>query len=52
MTTPGQDIYSAFSVERDPFCLAADQAEGVEDKWWRLAGHLLSEKPEERCGNR
>ena len=48
MTTPGQDIYSAFSVERDPFCLAADQTEGVEDKWWRLAGHLLSEKPEER----
>ena len=35
---------SDFLVEQDCFSLEADVEEGIEEKWWTLAEHLLGEQ--------
>ena len=47
-TGVSQNIYADFKVERDPFQLEADNADGLEEKWWTLAGNLIHEKVEDR----
>ena len=43
-----KECYKNFKVERDPFCLEPDQAEGVEERWWNLAEILVNEKSSQR----
>lgn len=43
--------YAQFKVERDPFCLEADLAEGVEDRWWKLAEQCVNENTQIRYQN-
>ena len=43
-----KDCYKNFKVERDPFCLEPDQADGVEERWWNLAEILVNEKSSKR----
>jgi hypothetical protein len=38
------DNKSEFLVEQDCFSLGADEEEGIEEKWWKLAENLLGEK--------
>ena len=37
-----------FLVEQDCFSMEADVEEGIEEKWWKLAKHLLGEQRSER----
>ena len=43
-----KECYDNFKVEIDPFCLDPDQAEGVEERWWKLAEILVNEKSSKR----
>ena len=37
-----------FAVEKDAFRIEADVEEGVDEKWWELAEHILGEKRSKR----
>ena len=43
-----KECYDNFKVEIDSFCLEPDQAEGVEERWWKLAEILVNEKSSKR----
>ena len=39
---------SEFLVEKDCFSLEADVEKEIDEKWWKLAEHLLGEQRSER----
>ena len=43
------NIYADFTAETDAFRLEADVEDDVDEKWQKLAEHLLGEKQSERC---
>jgi len=45
------NIYAEFTAETDAFRLEADVEDDVDEKWLKLAEHLLGEKQSERCNS-
>ena len=43
------NIYAEFTAEADAFSVEADVEDDVDEKWLKLAEHLLGEKQLERC---
>ena len=38
-------VAEMFAIETDNFVLEADNDEGVNDKWWKMAENILDEDP-------
>ena len=45
------NIYAEFTAEADAFRVEADVEDDVDEKWQKLAEHLLGEKKSERCNS-
>ena len=43
-----KECYKDFKVEKDPFCLEPDFAEGIEERWWKLGAILVNENSSKR----
>ena len=43
-----KECYKDFKVEKDPFRLEQDSAEGVEERWFKLGAILVNENSAKR----